>query len=599
MHRSIAAIIAALAGIPAIPAVGWSQHEHMKPTPRDSAPGRDSMPPAGGTMQGVLGIPESRTGSGTSWLPDAAPMHAYHVMARSWSLMIHGVAFGIYDRQFDRRGDEQINSTNWGMVMATRPFAGGQLQLRGMFSAEPFTVGSEGYPLLLQTGESFKGQPLHDRQHPHDLFMELAALYERPVAKNLAFSLYLAPVGEPALGPVAYPHRPSASADPFAPISHHWQDATHISFGVITAGLFSRTMKLEGSLFNGREPNEDRYDFDYRGRSLDSYAGRLTVNPNPHWSLSVSWGFLKSPEELQPNESTHRASASVLYSGSLGMTGSWSGAVIYGVNTHPGTDPSNSITAETSLDPDPRNSLFGRVEYVNKTAEDLVLSGVPDDRRFNLSNIVLGYVRKLVRTSGLEIGIGVRGAVTFVPVTLEDVYGSRTPLGLAAYLRVRPIARTMGHEMEMMPGHPMSSAAGEGGGHELATTSQLAPGHRPPVTGGIRAGGALRFACTGDPFCPLARCRNAALAHRICRRGSGTGHRIPGVQPGGAFRAGARGNEAASQPGAGNPGGVDRRWNLALATPLFPAGLCRRPARRDCPGHRGVCRWRAGLSPCY
>lgn len=454
MRRTTAAILAALFAFLAVPTPGWSQHEHMRPAALDSAVRKDSTPQHS-SMPGVLGIAESRTGSGTSWLPDAAPMHAYHIMAGSWSLMIHGVAVGIYDRQFDRRGDERVNSTNWGMLMATRPLAGGQLQLRGMLSAEPFTVGASGYPLLLQTGESFEGQALHDRQHPHDLFMELAVLYERGVAKNLAFSLYLAPVGEPALGPVAYPHRPSASADPFAPISHHWQDATHISFGVITAGLFTRKVKLEGSIFNGREPNEDRYNLDYRGRSLDSYAGRLTVNPSAHWSVSASYGYLKSPEELQPDESTHRASASALYSGSLGKTGSWSAALVYGVNTHRGIDPSNSVTVESSLDPDPRNSLFGRVEYVNKTAEDLVLAGIPSDRRFNLSNVALGYVRKLASGSGLEMGIGVRGAINFVPASLKNVYGSRSPMGLAAYIRIRPMARPMGKGMDMMPGHRM------------------------------------------------------------------------------------------------------------------------------------------------
>ena len=220
-------------------------------------------------MTGVLGIPMTRNGSGTSWLPDAAPMHAAHFTAGRWSLMVHGSLYAMYDRQLTQRGDAQVSSPNWGMLMAGRGLAGGFLQFRGMFSVEPFTVGGRGYPLLLQTGESYRGEPLHDRQHPHDLFMELAALYERPVASNLAVSLYLAPVGEPASGPVAFPHRPSAANDPLAPLGHHWQDATHISFGVLTAAIFSRTVKLEGSLFNGREPDEDRYDFDYAGRSLD------------------------------------------------------------------------------------------------------------------------------------------------------------------------------------------------------------------------------------------------------------------------------------------------------------------------------------------
>ncbi len=169
--------------------------------------------------QGPLGIPETRLGSGTSWLPDASPMHAAHVMLGRWTLMLHGQGFLQYDRQGGTRGSNQLGIVNWAMAAASRPLGGGRLQLRGMLSAEPGTIGSRGYPLLLQTGESYQGAPLHDRQHPHDLFMELAALYERPVARNLALSLYLAPVGEPAVGPVAFPHRPSATAGLVGPDS--------------------------------------------------------------------------------------------------------------------------------------------------------------------------------------------------------------------------------------------------------------------------------------------------------------------------------------------------------------------------------------------
>ncbi|HYR97382.1 MAG TPA: hypothetical protein VEO58_00100, partial [Gemmatimonadales bacterium] len=166
--------------------------------------------------EGPLGIPESRMGSGTSWLPDASPMHAAHVMLGEWSLMLHGKGFVQYDWQGGPRGSNQVGFVNWAMAAASRSLGGGRLELRGMLSAEPWTVGSRGYPLLLQSGESYRGATLHDRQHPHDLFMELAALYERPVARNLGLSIYLAPVGEPAVGPVAFPHRPSAGADPLA-----------------------------------------------------------------------------------------------------------------------------------------------------------------------------------------------------------------------------------------------------------------------------------------------------------------------------------------------------------------------------------------------
>src|SRR2546422_9015919 len=244
------------------------------------------------THEGPLGIPEARMGSGTSWLPDASPMHAAHVVLGDWTLMLHGVGFLQYDRQGGSRGSNQMGLVNWEMAAATRPLGGGQLQLRGMLSAEPWTIGSRGYPLLVQSGESYQGAPLHDRQHPHDLFMELAALYERPVAQNLGLSLYLAPVGEPAVGPVAFPHRPSAADDPLAPISHHWQDGTHITFGVVTAGGFTRGVKLEGSWVNGGGAHAGRTGLGHSAPKLQSHSVRLTANPGPRWSASARDAFI-------------------------------------------------------------------------------------------------------------------------------------------------------------------------------------------------------------------------------------------------------------------------------------------------------------------
>jgi hypothetical protein len=399
--------------------------------------------------RGPLGISPTRMGSGTSWLPEASPMHAAHRMAGSWQLMLHGVAFGVYDRQDGPRGADQVNSLNWVMGMASRSVSGGLLTIRGMFSAEPFTVGASGYPLLLQSGESYRGQLLHDRQHPHDLFMEVAVLYERPISRTVALSLYLAPVGEPALGPVAFPHRPSAAADPFAPLAHHWQDATHTSFGVLTAGLFTRRLKAEASLFNGREPDEHRYGLDYRGRSLDSYSARVFFNPSAHWSLSASYGFLKSPEEVRPTESQHRVSVSVLHSRTIGSRGAWSSALVYGANRHSGENRfENSVVGETTLDLDGRNTVFGRAGFVTKRAEDLAISTVPAARRFDIGELTVGYLREIGKVAGLTIGLGGSGTVNFVPAALEGAYGSRTPTGLGIYLRMRPVRmEEMGTEM--------------------------------------------------------------------------------------------------------------------------------------------------------
>jgi hypothetical protein len=406
------------------------------------------------TRAGPLGIPETRMGSGTSWLPDASAMHAAHVMLGRWTLMLHGEGFLQYDWQGGSRGSNQLGVVNWAMAAASRPLGGGQLQLRGMVSAEPWTIGSRGYPLLVQSGEAYQGAPLHDRQHPHDLFMELAALYERPVARHLGLSLYLAPVGEPALGPVAFPHRPSAADDPLAPISHHWQDGTHITFGVVTAGIFTRSVKLEASWFNGREPDENRTNFDYAGRRLDSYSARVAVNPGARWSLSVWYAYLKSPEGLNADESLHRIGASALTTQPVGTAGTWSSALIYGANDQIGPGrPASSVVVESTLDLDGTNSFFGRAEYVRKSAEELVIASVPPTAKYDVGALALGYLRTVCTVAGLAAGVGVRGSLNFVPSDLNAVYGSRTPAGVAIYLRLRPLgAREGDMKMDGMPG---------------------------------------------------------------------------------------------------------------------------------------------------
>jgi len=431
-----------------------------------------------------LGVPEQRAGSGTSWLPDATPMHAIHLAWGSWTLMTHGAVFLQFDDQGGPRGGSQLGVVNWGMLAASRGALGGRLHLRLMLSAEPFTIGARGYPLLLQTGEEYGGAPLVDRQHPHDLFMELAALYERRIADNLAASIYLAPVGEPALGPPAFPHRPSASSDPLAPLSHHWQDATHITFGVITAGLFTRSVKIEGSVFNGREPDENRTDFDYAGRRLDSYTGRVTVNPTPSWSLSAWYAFLNTPEQLPPAESEHRLGAAALVTRSFAPRGTWSAAVIYAANVQVGTGRSaSSLVIEGSAELN-RNTVFGRAEYVQKSALDLAIPPPPTpfrDVRFDLarrpprpelhlgfpdasgvppalygiSELTLGYLREVRGLGPLRAGVGVRGSLALLPRGLEAAYGSRTPVGASVYLRLRP-AVTASRGMDQMSGddHP-------------------------------------------------------------------------------------------------------------------------------------------------
>jgi hypothetical protein len=413
------------------PAPMAAQHRHEMPTRDDTAGSMNTM------MQGPLGISHVRMGSGTSWLPDRSTMYANHKMWGAWMAMLHGVAFFQYDDQGGPRGADQLGVVDWEMVMAMRRVKGGLLHLHGMLSLEPWTLGERGYPLLLQTGEAADGLPLHDRQHPHDFFMELAAMYERAFTPRTAGFVYAAAVGEPALGPVAYMHRPSAQSDPLAPIGHHWQDATHISFGVITAGTYTRRVRLEASVFNGREPDENRWNFDYSGRGLDSYAGRLTVNPDSAWSFAAWTGWLKSPEAIHPEESVTRFGFSALNSRAGIRGGEWATLAMYSANSAHGTFQPG-VLLESNLEIGQRQAVFMRAEVVRKTAEELVLPAVPDDELFTVGSLVAGYVHELVGIPGGTIGAGLRGSINFVNEELSTFYGSRVPAGLAVYVRVRP-----------------------------------------------------------------------------------------------------------------------------------------------------------------
>jgi hypothetical protein len=253
--------------------------------------------------------------------------------------------------------------------------------------------------------------------------------------------LYAAPVGEPAIGPVAYMHRPSALNDPFAPLGHHWTDATHITYGVLTAGIFTRGLKLEGTLFNGREPDEDRYDPDFH--PLDSYGARLSLNPGPHWALAASYGHLVDPEALHPGEDQRRLGASILHTAGLGTQAEWASALVYGANQRVfdggGTGGwEHSVIFESNLQLDRSNSVFGRLEYVRKAGEELALPDPLSGQEFDLGALSLGYVRELAHFGGATAGAGVRGAVNLVPAELEAEYGSRTPAGIAVFFRIRP-----------------------------------------------------------------------------------------------------------------------------------------------------------------
>jgi hypothetical protein len=383
-----------------------------------------------GPMEGMP--PMGRIGSGTSWMPDSSPVWARQLQAGPWGLMLHGQAFLDYDNQGGPRGATRVVSENWLMAMAHRPAGKGMLMLRGMFSLEPWTVRPHGYPQLFQTGETYRGQPLIDAQHPHDLFMELAADYTHPLGPGHSVELYLAPVGEPALGPPTYMHRVSSSENPTAPLAHHWQDSTHITFGVVTLGVMDRRWKLEGSLFNGREPDENRTDFD--PIKLNSHSVRLSYNPNANWAFQISNGYLKSPEELHPEINQNRTTASVLYNqprpdGNLAL------ALVWGRDHEAGED-SDGFTLEGTLNFKTRNYLFGRIDRV--TERGLLRTTDPESEpRFTVNAFTLGYSRDLSHSAKWEAALG--GMVTFYakPDRLDPVYGS-DPVSFHIFLRFRP-----------------------------------------------------------------------------------------------------------------------------------------------------------------
>jgi hypothetical protein len=388
----------------------------------------------GPMFEGALGIPDSRNASGTAWQPDSTPMNAVHFMTQDWMLMVHGLLFAGYDYQSTRRGEDRLFAPNWGMLMAEHELAGGELWLRGMLSLEPATVGRGGYPLLLQSGESLGGKALHDVQHPHDFFMEVAALYRRELTDDLGFELYLAPAGEPALGPPGFPHRRSSMANPLAPLSHHWQDATHISFGVITGGVFTSWGKLEASWFNGREPDENRWDFDIR--TPDSYAIRLTVNPTERLSMQISGGRMHSPEQLEPNVSVTRVTASLTHDTPIGEKGNVATTAVFGENWAEGHPATPSFLVETNVELGGHHTPFARLEYVVKTGHDLVLGESLENEKFGIGSATLGYVYDFSPIASLVPGVGASVKLDVFDPALEDFYGRRSAFGFQLFVRL-------------------------------------------------------------------------------------------------------------------------------------------------------------------
>jgi hypothetical protein len=399
-----------------------------------------------------LGIPLSRVGSATSWLPDSAPMHAHHFTVGDWSLMLHGAANAQFDHQNGFRGDQQFGLIDWEMLMAARPLAGGLVRVNAMTSLESAVNGAQGYPELVQTGGVYRRGRLVNYQHPHNLIMEAAALYDHSLTKWVAAGLYVAAVGEPALGPVAYMHRPSGEADPFAPVGHHWQDATHESFGVVTVGLNTRAVKLEGSIFNAREGDESYYNLDYTGARLDSYSARLTVAPSGNVAVSAWTGYLMAHDRLETPIGMQRYGASMLTSNTVGGH-PLSTAVIWGLDVHNHGarehvhDPNatnvkhyhemTSALVEATLGITKRTDVTARLEQVQKSGDDLGFLADDLAQLFTIQGVSLAVTQSVVSAGGFTFSLGARGAVNRLPETLRLTYRTLTPTGYAIFLKVR------------------------------------------------------------------------------------------------------------------------------------------------------------------
>lgn len=416
----------------------WAQpHEH--PSAENTTPDAHHSTAAHDTQHNPVThalMQRARTlGSGTSLLPQESPMRMWSLESGDWLWMLHGDLVGGYNQQGSPRGSQTWAAENWAMAMGTGRVGPGILDLRAMVSLEALTLPAGGTPQLFQTGETYQNLPLRDKQHPHDLLMELAARYTYQPTPDLNVFAYAGLAGEPALGPSAFMHRPSSADNHWAPLAHHLQDATHITYGVGTLGARWQMFQLEASLFNGREPNENRFTLDFG--PLDSWSTRLSWIPNDHWVAQVSYGQLNEPEALAPGD-VHRTTASVTHVSPLGE-GLLSSTAIWGMNQefHGESRVLHSFGLESQYDWDQqRNHIYGRLEVVDKSGLDLI--GSADHHSLNrITALTLGGIRELDWSEHFDLGLGADASLYFGDAQVRQTYGEM-PYGFRVYLRLRP-----------------------------------------------------------------------------------------------------------------------------------------------------------------
>ncbi len=442
-------VLALLAGAsllaPAAEAAGQEHQHHPAPPPPVQASPHAGHGMAAETdpemaamdhpMVSALGPwPMSRDASGTSWQPDLSEHGGLHAVRGDWTLMGHLQLNLVYDRQNGPRGDEKTFVSGMVMGAARRDFGdGSSLNLRAMLSPDPF-MGREGFPLLLAAGETADGAtPLVDRQHPHELVMELSASWARRLSDRDSVFVYLGLPGEPAFGPPAFMHRMSAMDSPEAPITHHWLDSTHIVFGVATAGWARDGFKLEASTFRGREPDQDRYDIERP--ELDSWSVRGSWNPAPAWSLQLSYAEVTAPEQLEPDEDETKLSASAIHTRRIGGDGWWATTLAWGRKTNEHDESKDVWLFETALSPDDRWTVFARAERI-ETDELVPGPGGGHGPLYTVSKASFGAVRDWRVTEHVRFGLGALYSVNRVPAALEPVYGG-DPDGAMIFARLK------------------------------------------------------------------------------------------------------------------------------------------------------------------
>ncbi len=425
-----------------------SQMDHNQPSP---APKQEETKPAMPDMPNMQGMDHSgmdhdnatkehsmapmskdgpAEGSGTSRLPaNEGAMHGLHLMPGSdWMIMLHGYANTVYTNQSGPRGDDKAYVQSMAMVSGEKETGWGRIQLKSMLSLEPL-MSNRGYPNLFATGETAGGQPLVDRQHPHDLFMELAGRVDVNVGDNASVFLYGGPVGEPAIGPSAFMHRGSATYNPEAPITHHWFDSNHITYGVGTLGFASSKVQLEASLFTGREPDERRWNIEKP--RFDSWSVRATWNPSPNWAAQISTAHLKQPEFLiHPDENEQRTTASVHYTGTNGL----SAMVAFAAKDRRPGPTLTAFLTEANWNIDDHNTVFGRIENVRNDElfpDELdPLHEVP----FRVTKFQAGYAYRVPLSGPLNLALGGTVSAFAKPSALGTAYG-KNPMGFTLFAK--------------------------------------------------------------------------------------------------------------------------------------------------------------------